>query len=48
MTANLYLSLRATIVQNEKQRKICENLILNNLDLKNLSDFDYIFNTYIY
>ncbi|PJG42200.1 hypothetical protein XA39_13780 [Acinetobacter tandoii] len=47
MTANLYLSLRAMIVQNEKQRKICENLILNNLDLKNLSDFDYIFNTYI-
>ena len=47
MTANLYLSLRAMIVQNEQQRKICENLILNNSDLKNLSDFDYVFNTYI-
>lgn len=47
MTANLYLSLRAMVVQNEQQRKICENLVLNNLDLKNLSDFDYVFNTYI-
>lgn len=47
MIANLYSSLRAMIVQNEQQRKICENLVLNNLDLKNLSDFDYIFNTYI-
>ena len=35
------------IAQNEQQRKICENLVLNNLNLKNLSDFDYVFNTYI-
>ncbi len=47
ITANLYLSLRAMIAQNEQQRKICENLVLNNLNLKNLSDFDYVFNTYI-
>ena len=47
MTANLYLSVRAMIVKSETQRKICENLILNNLSLKKLSDFDCVFNAYI-
>ena len=47
MTANLYVSVRAMIVKSETQRKICENLFLNNSALKKLSDFDYVFDQYL-
>ncbi|MCU4518565.1 hypothetical protein, partial [Acinetobacter radioresistens] len=32
---------------SETQRKICENLFLNNSALKKLSDFDYVFDQYL-
>lgn len=45
--ASLFISLRGTVVKNEMQRKICENLILNNSSMEKISDLDYIFNKYI-
>ncbi len=45
--ASLFISLRDTVVKNEMQRKICENLFLNNSALKKLSDFDYVFDQYL-
>jgi len=45
--ASLFISLRGTVVKNEMQRKICENLILNNSRMKKISDLDYLFNKYI-
>lgn len=45
--ASLFISLRGTVVKNEMQRKICENLILNNSSMKKISDLDYLFNKYI-
>ena len=45
--ASLFISLRGAVVKNEMQRKICENLILNNSSMKKISDLDYIFNKYI-
>ena len=45
--ASLFISLRGAVVKNEMQRKICENLILNNSSIEKISDLDYIFNKYI-
>lgn len=45
--ASLFISLRDTVVKNEMQRKICENLILNSSSMKKISDLDYLFNKYI-
>ena len=45
--ASLFISLRGAVVKNEMQRKICENLILNNSSMQKISDLDYLFNKYI-
>lgn len=45
--ASLFISLRDTVVKNEMQRKICENLILNSSSMKKISDLDCLFNKYI-
>lgn len=45
--ASLFISLRGAVVKNEMQRKICENLILNNSSIEKISDLDYIFSKYI-
>lgn len=44
---SLFISLRGAVVKNEMQRKIYENLILNNSSMKKISDLDYLFNKYI-
>lgn len=44
---SLFMSLRGAVVKNEMQRKIFENLILNNSSMEKISDLDYLFNKYI-
>lgn len=47
LTANLFLALRARIIKNEDQMKICENITLKNSRLEELADFENVFSNYI-
>lgn len=47
LTSNLFLGLRARLIKNEDQMKICENITLNNKSIENISDLEYIFSKYI-